>query len=182
MPFNYLSVSFDLASNNGRFGVEPGGLARRLPNGRNRRNPVTPMRHGECPLSTLLGHSAFAPGMALPAPYLPFAMPVRIGRLVRGCHFASTPLIDRGAPSRGSPRASVSGARTGQAANAIALLMTCRSVGAWRRTGRDRPVGTDRLGFSAHRRVFRACGLATKEFGIHDILRKFCSVEKSTNL
>ena len=33
------------------------------------------------PLSALLGHSAFAAGMALPAPHLPFAIPVRIGSI-----------------------------------------------------------------------------------------------------
>jgi hypothetical protein len=157
--------------------VEPPWYVTRMPGG------VGGVAPRGVPLSrstAQIGHLGFALGTALHAPYLPFAMPVGIGRLVRGCHFASTPLIDRGAPSRGSPRASDRGARTRQAANAIALLMTRRSVGAWRRTGR--PVGTDRLGFSAHRRVFRACGLATKEFGIHDILRKFCSAEKLANL
>jgi hypothetical protein len=59
----------------GRARSEPSGrgnLARYLGTGK------TPI-HGECRLPTLLGHSAFAPGMALPAPYLPFAIPIGIG-------------------------------------------------------------------------------------------------------
>ena len=46
------------------------------PNDRFRRNFGVRTRSGEGPESTLLGHSAFAPGTALPAPKPTFA-PVR---------------------------------------------------------------------------------------------------------
>ena len=60
---------------NDSFGVRTRQIPRLSPNGRNRRYFAVGARVSEGPESTLLGHSAFAPGMALSAPEQPFTNP-----------------------------------------------------------------------------------------------------------
>ena len=61
-----------------QFGSQAAGVVDMVDDGRplHPSRPGTGLRDGtaEGPLSTLLGHSAFAPGVALPAPHLPFAI------------------------------------------------------------------------------------------------------------